>query len=49
MEHWFAAVAASVIGIVVTVLVVALSLRLAGPGPAYTFVNHPTIPTVAVH
>jgi hypothetical protein len=49
MEHWFAAVAASIIGIVGVALVVLVSLRVAGPEPAYTFVNHPAVTSIAVH
>jgi len=37
MEHWFAAVAASVLALVMVAFVVVLSLRVAGPGPAHHF------------
>ena len=53
MEHWAAAVAASIIGIVMAALVVMVSFKVAGPGPAYTFTNrssvHSPVAAVAVH
>jgi hypothetical protein len=42
MEHWPAAVVASIIGLIMAVAVVAVSFRIAGPAPAYTFTNHST-------
>jgi len=47
MEHWMAAVVASIVGIAMVVLVVAVSFKVAGPGPRYTFTNQPTAGTVA--
>lgn len=52
MEHWVAAVAASIVGIVMVAVVVIVSFRVAGPGPAYTFTNqttHSAVTTVAEH
>jgi hypothetical protein len=45
-------VVASIIGLMMAVAVVALSFRIAGPAPAYTFTNHSatnhsTVTTVA--
>jgi len=50
MEHWAAAVAASIIGIVMAAFVVMVSFKVAGPGPAYTFTNHSSVhsPVAAV-
>ncbi len=47
MEHWFAAVAASIVGVVMVALVIAVALKVAGPEPRYTFTNQPVSGTVA--
>lgn len=47
MEHWIAAVVASIVGVAMVVLVVAVSFKVAGPGPRYTFSNQPTTGSVA--
>jgi hypothetical protein len=49
MEHWIAAVVASIVGVVTAVLVVVVSFEVAGPGPQHTFSNQPTIGTAASH
>lgn len=49
MEHWVAAVVASIVGVAMVVLVVAVSFKVAGPGPRYTFSNQPAAGTVASH
>jgi hypothetical protein len=47
MEHWKAAVVASIVGITMVALVVVVSFKVAGAGPRYTFTNQPTVGTVA--
>ncbi len=47
MEHWIAAVAASIVGVAMAVLVVVVSFKVAGPEPQHTFSNQPTVGTAA--
>ncbi len=47
MEHWLAAVVASIVGAVMVVVVLVTAFKIAGPGPAYTFSNHSRVTTVA--
>ncbi|HEX7107543.1 MAG TPA: hypothetical protein VF218_16370 [Acidothermaceae bacterium] len=47
MEHWIAAVVASIVGVVMVAVVIFVSFKLAGPAPRYTFTNQPTVATVA--
>jgi hypothetical protein len=47
MEHWKAAVVACIVGVAMVALVVVVSLKVAGPGPQYTFTHQPTVGTVA--
>jgi len=49
MEHWIAAVVASIVGTAMVVVVIVVSFKLAGPAPRYTFTNQPTVATVASH
>ena len=49
MEHWVAAVVASIVGAVMVVLVIVVSFKVAGPGPRYSFSNQPTVGTAASH
>jgi hypothetical protein len=47
MEHWLAAVVASVVGALMVIVVLVTAFKVAGPGPAYTFSNHSRVTTVA--
>lgn len=49
MEHWIAAVVASIVGAVMVALVIVVSFKVAGPEPRYTFSNQPTVGTAASH
>lgn len=49
MEHWIAAVVASIVGVAMVLVVIAVSFKVAGPAPRYTFSNQPTIGNAASH
>lgn len=49
MEHWPAALAASVIAVVMVLVVVLVSFRVAGPAPPYLFINQPTVGVALPH
>jgi hypothetical protein len=47
MEHWIAAVLASIVGVAMAVVVVVVSFNVAGPEPQHNFSNQPTVGTAA--